>query len=203
MADLTKGMEIAVIYSANSPMGMSLPPYLGSVTAVVANADADNMMVGHFGDDLTDETNKLQLNISDETRILNMEGAKIKLSAADVKNRDALVFYDVTTRSIPAQTTPSLVLLLPQEEEAGEEMENEPKMQVQMMVPLREAAKENGYTVKWQGKQKPIVLEKDGTSIEITLGSAEYVVEGDMVMKAAMPSELKDGKTYVSSEIFN
>ena len=67
------------------------------------------------------------------------------------------------------------------------------------MVPLREAAKENGYTVKWQGKQKPIVLEKDGTSIEITLGSAEYVVEGDMVMKAAMPSELKDGKTYVSA----
>ena len=96
-----------------------------------------------------------------------------------------------------------LVLLLTQAEEAGEEMTNEPKMQAQMMVPLREAAKENGYTVKWQGKQKPIVLEKDGTSIEITLGSAEYVVEGDMVMKAAMPSELKDGKTYVSSEIFN
>ncbi len=203
VADLTEGMEVAVVYSANSPMGMSLPPYLGSVTAVVANADADNMMVGHFGDDLTDKTNKLQLNISDETRILNMEGAKIKLSAEDVKNQDALVFYDITTRSIPAQTTPSLVLLLTQAEEAGEEMGNEPKMQAQMMVPLREAAKENGYTVKWQGKQKPIVLEKDGTSIEITLGSAEYVVEGDMVMKAAMPSELKDGKTYVSSEIFN
>lgn len=196
VADLTEGMEVAVVYSANSPMGMSLPPYLGSVTAVVANADADNMMVGHFGDDLTDKTNKLQLNISDETRILNMEDAKIKLSAEDVKNQDALVFYDITTRSIPAQTTPSLVLLL----DTGRRSS---KMQAQMMVPLREAAKENGYTVKWQGKQKPIVLEKDGTSIEITLGSAEYVVEGDMVMKAAMPSELKDGKTYVSSEIFN
>ena len=93
VADLKEGMEIAVVYSANSPMGMSLPPYLGSVTAVVANADADNMMVGHFGDDLTDETNKLQLNISDETRILNKKKKKIKLSAADVKNRDALVFY--------------------------------------------------------------------------------------------------------------
>ena len=153
VADLTEGMEVAVVYSANSPMGMSLPPYLGSVTAVVANADADNMMVGHFGDDLTDETNKLQLNISDETRILNMEGAKIKLSAADVKNRDALVFYYVTTRSIPAQTTPSLVLLLTQAEEAGEEMGNEPKMQAQIMVPLREAAKENGYTVKFADGQ--------------------------------------------------
>lgn len=198
VADLTEGMEVAVVYSANSPMGMSLPPYLGSVTAVVANADADNMMVGHFGDDLTDKTNKLQLNISNETRILNMEGAKIKLSAEDVKNQDALVFYDITTRSIPAQTTPSLVLLLTQTEETQTR-----ETQTQEMVPLREAAVKNGYTVKWQGKQKPILLEKEGTSIAITIGSDEYVVEGDMVMKAAMPSELKDGKTYVSSEIFN
>ena len=44
------------------------------------------------------------------------------LSAEDVKNQDALVFYDITTRSIPAQTTPSLVLLLTQAEEAGEEL---------------------------------------------------------------------------------
>ena len=199
VADLTEGMEVAVIYEANSPMGMSLPPYLGNVTAVVANADADNMMVGHFGEDLTDRTSKLQLNISDETRILNLEGAKIRLSAEDVKNQDALVFYDVTTKSLPAQTTPSLVLLLTQIEE---ETANEPKMQAQEMVPLREAAKENGYTVKWQGKQKPILLEKEGISIAITIGSDEYVVKGDMVKKAAMPSELKNGKTYVSSDIF-
>ena len=198
VADLTEGMEVAVVYEANSPMGMSLPPYLGNVTAVVANADADNMMVGHFGEDLTDRTSKLQLNISDETRILNLEGAKIRLSAEDVKNQDALVFYDVTTKSLPAQTTPSLVLLLTQTEETA----NEPKMQAQEMVPLREAAKENGYTVKWQGKQKPILLEKEGISIAITIGSDEYVVKGDMVKKAAMPSELKNGKTYVSSDIF-
>ena len=162
VADLTEGMEVAVVYSANSPMGMSLPPYLGSVTAVVANADADNMMVGHFGDDLTDKTNKLQLNISDETRILNMEGAKIKLSAEDVKNQDALVFYDITTRSIPAQTTPSLVLLLTQAEEAGEEMGNEPKMQAQMMVPLGEEAKENGRASRspsfWKRTAPPLKL---------------------------------------------
>lgn len=197
VADLTEGMEVAVIYEANSPMGMSLPPYLGNVTAVVANADADNMMVGHFGEDLTDRTSKLQLNISDETRILNLEGAKIRLSAEDVKNQDALVFYDVTTKSLPAQTTPSLVLLLTQTEEAQAR-----ETQTQEMVPLREAAKENGYTVKWQGKQKPILLEKEGISIAITIGSDEYVVKGDMVKKAAMPSELKNGKTYVSSDIF-
>ena len=210
VSDLTEGMEVAVVYDVNSPMGMSLPPYLGSVTAVVANADAGNLMVGHFSADGTDWVNMLHLNISDETRILNLEGAKIRLSAEDVNNQDALVFYDIETRSIPAQTTPSLVLLLTQEEETADEAEtgtaktaeNEPKMQAQIMVPLREAAVENGYTVKWQGKQKPIVLEKEGTSIEITIGSDKYVVDGKE-KKAAMQGELKNGKTYVSSDIFN
>lgn len=207
VAALTEGMEITVVYEANSPMGMSLPPYLGSVTAVVANADAGNTAVGHFGEDLTDKVNKLKLNISDETRILNLEGAKIRLSAEDVKNQDALVFYDSTTKSLPAQTTPSLVLLLTQAEaaettEAQKEEAETRKGEAPKMLPLREAAKENGYTLKWQGKQKPILLEKEGASIAITIGSDKYVVEGDMVKKAAMPSELKNGKTYVSSDIF-
>ncbi len=198
VSDLKEGMEVAVVYAADSPMGMSLPPYLSTVTAVVANADAGGMMVGHFSADGTDWVNMLHLNISDETRILNLEGTKIRLSAEDVKNQDALVFYDIETRSIPAQTTPSLVLLLTQ---AEEEAANEPEVQAQIMVPLREAAKENGYTVKWQGKQKPILLEKEGVSMEITLGSAEYVVAGD-TMKAAIPAELRDGVTYVSTDIF-
>ena len=37
--DLKEGMEIAVVYEANSPMGLSMPPSLGKVTAVVANTD--------------------------------------------------------------------------------------------------------------------------------------------------------------------
>ncbi len=198
VSDLKEGMEVTVVYAADSPMGMSLPPYLSTVTAVVANADAGNVTVGHFSADGTDWVHSLHLNISDETRILNLEGAKIRLSAEDVKNQDALVFYDGTTRSIPAQTTPSLVLLLTQAEEGTA---SETEMQAQIMVPLREAAQENGYTVKWQGKQKPILLEKDGVSMEITLGSAEYVVAGD-TMKAAIPAELRDGVTYVSTDIF-
>lgn len=199
VSDLKEGMEVTVVYAIDSPMGMSLPPYLSTVTAVVANADAGNVTVGHFSADGTDWVHSLHLNISDETRILNLEGAKIRLSAEDVKNQDALVFYDITTKSLPAQTTPSLVLLLTQ---AEEETASETEMQAQIMVPLREAAQENGYTVIWQGKQKPILLQKEGTSMEITLGSSSYVVEGDMVKQAAMPAELRNGVTYISTDIF-
>lgn len=197
-ADLTEGMEVAVVYDAFGPMGMSMPPYLGQVTAVVANADAGFFAVGHFDEELTDMKNMLQLNISDKTDIQNLQGARIRLTAEDVKNQDALVFYGATTRSIPAQTTPSFVLLLT----TAEVPTGETELETAEMVPLRETAEANGYTVKWQGKTKPILLEKDGATMEITVGSDTYVVDGDMAMKAAMPSELKGGVTFVSSDIF-
>lgn len=215
-ADLTEGMEVAVVYDAFSPMGMSMPPYLGKVTAVVANADAGFFTVGHFDNDLTDMKNMLKLNISENTDIQNLQGAKIRLTAEDVKGQDALVFYDITTRSIPAQTTPSFVLLLTNadaEEKEGRSVEGTDtaegteaaettEAKEAVLVPLRETAEANGYTVKWQGKTKPILLEKEGTSMEITVGSDTYMVEGDMAMQAALKAELKDGVMYVSSEIF-
>lgn len=197
-ADLTEGMEVAVVYDAFGPMGMSMPPYLGQVTAVVANADAGFFTVGHFDNDLTDMKNMLKLNISENTDIQNLQGARIRLTAEDVKGQDALVFYGATTRSIPAQTTPSFVLLLT----TAEVPTGATELETATMVPLRETAEAKGYTVKWQGKNKPILLEKDGVSMEITVGSDTYVVDGDMAMKAAMPSELKGGVTFVSSDIF-
>ena len=197
-ADLTEGMEVAVVYDAFGPMGMSMPPYLGQVTAVVANANAGFFTVGHFDNDLTDMKNMLKLNISENTDIQNLQGARIRLTAEDVKGQDALVFYGATTRSIPAQTTPSFVLLLT----TAEVPTGATELETATMVPLRETAEANGYTVKWQGKNKPILLEKDGVSMEITVGSDTYVVDGDMAMKAAMPSELKGGVTFVSSDIF-
>ncbi|MGN0135442.1 stalk domain-containing protein [Anaerotignum sp.] len=197
-ADLTEGMEVAVVYDANGPMGMSMPPYLGNVTAVVANADAGFFTVGHFDEELTDMKNMLKLNIDENTMIQNLQGARIRLTAEDVKNQDALVFYGATTRSIPAQTTPSFVLLLT----TAEVPTGKAEVETAEMVPLRETAEANGYKVKWQGKNKPILLEKEGVSLEITVGSDTYVMDGDMVMQASMPSELKNGVTFVSSEIF-
>lgn len=196
---IEEGMTVSVVYDMNSPMGMSLPAYLGDVTAVVVNSDFSSFAVGHFDEELTDMNIRLQLNIDNSrTPITTLQGTKIRLSDADVKGQDALVFYDNTTRSIPAQTTPSFVLLLTQEQIAEDVTEVE---QV-AMVPLRDAAEAKGYTVTWQGKQKPVLLTKGSTTMEITVGSDTYVVDGDMVMKAAMPSELKNGVTFVCADIF-
>ncbi|MDO4530857.1 MAG: stalk domain-containing protein [Bacillota bacterium] len=188
-AELTEGMAVSVVYDMNSPMGMSLPPYLGNVAAVVANADAGNVAVGKFDKDLTDWTNKLQLNIGDETSIQNMQGSRIRLTAEDVKGQDALVFYAETTKSIPAQTVPSFVLILGEQAAPA------------VSVPLRETAEANGFSVKWQGKTNPILLEKDGVSMEVMLGDATFKVNG-VEEEAAFAAELMEGVMYVSSEIF-
>lgn len=198
---LTEGMEVAVIYGANAPMGMSMPPYMGQVTTVVANADKGSISVGHFNDDLLNEKDLLQLNISEKTTILTTLGTKSILSADDVKGKDAVVFYDITTRSIPAQTTPSLVLLLEEREAVTEVAVDTKSIEAPEMVALRDAAEAKGYSVKWQGKTAPVVLEKDGMTAQITLGSTTYVVEGDMAMTSAAAAELTDGVLYVSADV--
>lgn len=202
---LTEGMEVAVIYGANAPMGMSMPPYMGNVTAVVANADKGSISVGLFNDDLVNEADLLQLNIAESTNILTTLGTRSILSADDIKGKNAVVFYDVTTRSIPAQTTPSFVLLLEEKEAVTETQEeavvDTKSVEAPEMVALRDAAEAKGYSVKWQGKTAPIVLEKDGLTSQITLGSATYMVEGDMIMTAAAAAELTDGVLYVSADV--
>lgn len=202
--NLTEGMEVAVIYSAMAPMGMSMPPYMGQVTAVVANADKGFISVGHFNDDLLNEKDLLQLNMAESTNILTTLGTRSILGADDVKGKDAVVFYDVTTRSIPAQTTPSFVLLLEEREAVTEETEtavDAKSAEAPEMVALRDAAEAKGYSVKWQGKTAPVVLEKDGVTAQITLGSTTYVVEGDMNMTSAAAAELTDGVLYVSADV--
>lgn len=200
---LKEGMEVAVIYGENTPMGLSMPPYLGQVTAVVANADAGFFTVGNFNDDLVDTKQMLQLNIGENTNIQNLKGTRIRLTEEDIMGQSALVFYDITTRSIPAQTTPSFVLLLteaePVKEGAREEAAAETKA---VAVPLRETAEAKGYKVVWQGKNQPVKVEKENTSMEIKLGENTYVVEDDMVMTASIMAHLEGGVMYVSSELF-
>lgn len=205
---LKEGMEIAVVYEANSPMGLSMPPYLGSVTAVVANTDKGFFVVGHFDEELTDMKNSLKLNISEETAIHNTLGTRQVMTAEDIKGQDALVFYDITTRSIPAQTNPSLVMVLAAEPEdtaaepTGALPEKEAGDEGPAFVPLRKTAEAMGWKVTWQGKDKPVLMEKDSLSVEVRIGKAEYVVDGDMVKQAQLAADLKDGVLFVSNEVF-
>lgn len=205
---LVKDMEISVIYGAMSPMGMSMPPFLGQVTAVVANVDKGSVSVGLFDQELTNTKDLLKLNIADTTNIQNLQGSKIRLVADDVKGKNAVVFYDATTKSIPAQTAPSFILILDEAVVDSTEAEVEETVAVKEIklvetpaeIALRDKAEEMGFTVTWQGKDKAILVEKDEMDIEIMIGSAKYVVD-EKEMTAATAARLVDGVLIVSAEV--
>ena len=207
MDQLEKGMEIMVIYPANTPVGMSLPPYIGNIQAVVANPSKGSISMGTFDEDLVNAKDNIQLQIDKTTNILTTSGTKSLLDAKDIAGKNAMVFYDAATKSIPAKTTPSFVLLLeertPAEEPQEEVVDADTTKEEPKLVALRDAAKEKGYTVKWQGKDKPVLLTKGEKTVSITLGKADYVVEKDMVMTAKAPAKLIAGVLHVSSEVID
>ncbi len=201
--DLTEGMEITVIYDAMAPMGMSMPPYLGEVAAVIANTEAGNIAIGQFDENLFSEKLQLQLNISEDTVIQHVNGARMIFSAEDVKGAEAVVFYDITTRSIPAQTTPSFILLLNTAEEAeAAETQVDVKTTEAVDVQLRSAAEELGYAVEWNAQARTITLTQDDVTAVFTLDSADYTVNGKS-MKAEKEVISIDGRTVVSSDVID
>ncbi len=209
-SNLTKGMVVSVIYPELSPMGMSMPPYLGSPTVIVANADKGEYMVGHFDENFTDENNKLKLNIGDDTVLTNSGVSKIGVTSDMVKGQNALVFYTVTTRSIPAQTTPSFIMVLekdtvdvsePTEANGDEETKGNEAGTIDWL-PLRDTAEAKGFTVTWQGRDKAILVEKADSSMKITIDEALFVVDGKE-KEAARAATLVDGVMYVSSEVLS
>lgn len=196
--DLTEGMEITAVMPANSIMTMSIPPMTPSAMGFVINAEGTSVMVGKFNDELVNEENKLALNISEETSIVSITGTKQVLTAEDIKGNDCLVIYGATTRSIPAQTSPIKVVILPTVE--NELTVKETKETVATTVALRDTAVAAGFEIKWTANDAPVVLEKDGVTISLTLGSTAYTVNGES-KNFTKAVALENGSMVVSSEI--
>lgn len=111
--DLKEGMKLTVVSDKNAPMTMSLPAMTSGQLAMVINDEEHNIAVGKFNAELVDEVNLLALNVAPTTYIANTLGIKKIFTEEDIQNQNALVVYTTTTRSIPAQTTPEMVLILP------------------------------------------------------------------------------------------
>ena len=222
---LKNDMSITAILAKKAPMTMSLPPATSPIGIVVGEENFTS--TGYFDEQLTSEELMLQLNISEETKIVDMAGTKKVFTQDDVKNEDCVVLYGITTRSIPAQTNPVFVMILPKQEIEGIEegiigvveaeeflgesqteqvpepavVEPEPTPISEVnVIPLREIAEKEGFTVTWTANDKPVVLQKDGVEIEITVGQKDYKKNGEVLQSEIAP-ELKNSKIYISENI--
>ena len=205
--DLAEGMEVTIVMDDLAPMTMSIPPQTSGAVAIVVNGETPVFTaVDKFDDELTGKT--LKLTMDDKVQVLDVRGTKQVLTADDVKGHKAVVVYTTATKSIPAQTTPSFVIILDNAEETAAHTETTETKTTETTtekaeitnLPLRATLEAMGYTIEWTANDAPIVVTKGNVKAEIAIDSDTVVVDGDQAHKLSANVVLVDGVTYIPSD---
>ncbi|NLY80582.1 MAG: hypothetical protein GX072_12070 [Lysinibacillus sp.] len=102
------GDEVTGYYNGDLPAILIYPPQYQALVMVKENPN-QNVKVSFFNQQLLSGDGQLQLHLSPYTQILLTNG---QLFSRFPGNRDLIVSYGPTTRSIPAQTTPYRIIVL-------------------------------------------------------------------------------------------
>lgn len=94
-------------YDGNAPVPMIYPPQYQALVMVKENP-YQNVKVDYFNRQLESQDGQLKLNLTLFTPILLANGQAF---TRDPGNRNLIVIYGPTTRSIPAQTTPYKIVV--------------------------------------------------------------------------------------------
>lgn len=105
---VTIGDMATGFYDANAPTPMIFPPQFNAIV-MARDSQYRNVKVDYFNSQLVSSDNTLKLNISPYTRIVLENGQAFTGNPA---NRNLIVVYGPTTRSIPAQTTPYEIIVM-------------------------------------------------------------------------------------------
>lgn len=105
---LRPGLRVTAFYDSSLPVPLIFPPqYRAQIVAVITGNT--QVMLNDFDNNLLAVDRSLQLNISENTVIRTANGQNFTCNPG---NRTLLVYYTVTTRSIPPQTSPSRIVVL-------------------------------------------------------------------------------------------
>lgn len=109
---LRQGMRVAAFYDRSLPVPLIFPPQYRAqiITALDRN---EQVMLNRFNRNLLAADRSLQLNLSDNTVVRTENGQNFSCSPG---GRILLVYYSVTTRSIPPQTTPRRIVVMCEED---------------------------------------------------------------------------------------
>lgn len=105
---LRRGMRVAAYYDENLPIPAIYPPQYQAQLLTVLRQNQE-VMLNYFDESLLSANGALQLNIGSNTRIFTINGQQFTCNPG---NSQLLVYYTVTTRSNPPQTTPQRIIVL-------------------------------------------------------------------------------------------
>lgn len=102
------GDMVTGFYDANAPVPLIFPPQYRAIV-MAKDTQYQNVKVDYFNSQLVSSDNQLKLNIGPSTQILLENDQAFTQNPA---NRNLIVIYGPTTRSIPAQTTPYEIIVM-------------------------------------------------------------------------------------------
>lgn len=104
---LRRGMRVAAFYDSSLPVPLIFPPqYQAQIVTMLMREE--QVMLNRFDRNLVAVDNSLRLNVDRNMSIRTANGQEFNCRLA---NRTLLVYYTVTTRSIPPQTTPRKIVV--------------------------------------------------------------------------------------------
>ena len=123
LSDLTDGSKITVFTGSYEPTPLILPvQYTANIIIIngdkEGNVNADTYLADEEG--YTNAANTLNIATADDTKIVDKNEKEYK---GDLDKNDLIVFYGVSTKSIPAQTKPTKVVVLGENEIALKQIE--------------------------------------------------------------------------------
>lgn len=104
---VTIGNQITGYYDGDVPVPMIYPPQYRALIIVKDNIN-QNVKVDFFNNQLVSSDGQLKLNLTPYTPIFLRNDQPFTKSP---RNRNLIVIYGPTTRSIPAQTTPIEIIV--------------------------------------------------------------------------------------------
>ncbi|WP_342505748.1 stalk domain-containing protein [Sporosarcina sp. FSL K6-2383] len=198
--ELKKGAIIEAYYDKNKPMIMIYPATITPEIVIVKNEEVfGEVKVSQFDKDFLSLDRELKLNIGEETPLFNQQGKAIELK--DLQGKELMVFYTITTRSLPPQTPPNKVIALDNlTPDVQEIIANDHYMKNGVkMIPLRKVAEHLGYYVLSEPKVNGAIVTLQNSSFTITRGEKMYGYNKSLRQFEVAP-ELKDMKTYVPED---
>lgn len=220
---LKEGARVTGYYDNNAPMIMIYPPQY-PLLALAVEEGSGFVKVDRFNSDLVSSDNLLKVNLAEGTPVTTLAGKPFTGSLAD---RDLAVFYKISTKSIPAQTTPERIVVLysrttaPVSNMTGPEIEaavgpvgpapvmvegrriSTPAPFVTeegvIMVPVRAIAEALGHPVGWLQETRSVTV---GKHVTFRIGQGTYTNSDALTHWQAAPAVLKNGSTYVPLQFF-
>lgn len=105
---LSVGDTVIAFYDANAAAPLIFPPQFQAVVMAIVTGSA-TITIDTFNRNLVNNDNTLKLNIGQQTKIILTNAQPY---TGNLSNRNLIVIYHFTTRSIPAITTPEQIIVL-------------------------------------------------------------------------------------------